>query len=342
MTHSKYNLDPLEQRQLFATLIPAETYQTSIKTPGLQKNWSITVSAGQNITLAAGDLSGGALSTELILISPANKVLRRSVGAAGSFISFNAPTTGTYRVRLRDSATDGAHTGSVKITAFYYSNNITDNDDAFTAESGRRRPATIDPGDLDVWTINASSNQFISFLTSENNAGNAVDIGMLLIKPDGTVFSGKESEKGAIIDFASTQAGKYYAIVYEPGANDTGRYGCAFAIAPGPVAQEDPDTQTPLPASTTRIGGLPSGDIDVFGISLTAGKKLTATFANDSGSINPELLVIDPTGKVAASSNASSTVTINLNITTSGTYSLVLRDRESDTGGNYSIRYALT
>ncbi len=332
--------DSLEPRQLFATLVPGQSVVTSISTVGTTKNWTVNLVAGRAVTIAAGDTGTTSFAPQISLYSPSGALVATSSGNSGAFITANAPLTGTYTVRLNDVGNN--QTGSTRVTAFYYASSITDNDDAFTAESGRRRPATIQPGDLDVWTVNATTKQFLSVLVSENNAGNPLALGVQFIGPNGKIIQQKTNSKGLLIDVPNASAGRYYAVVYEVGQDHTGRYGTSFAIAPGPVSPEDPDTRTTLPANTTRIGGLPSGDIDVFNLNLTAGKTITATFANSSGTINPELLLIDPTGKVVKSANGSSSTTISYKLTLSGTYSLVLRDREADTGGNYSIKYTLT
>lgn len=340
MQARNFIIDPLEPRQLFASLTPAQTYLTSISSPGVQKNWTIPIVAGQNITLAASDRSGGALETELILISPSGKTLRRSIGDKGAFMSYNAPVGGNYRVRLRDFGAN--NTGSVGVTAFYYASTITDSDDAFSAQSGRRFAATIEPGDLDVWTLSASQAQFLSVTATENKAGDVLDIGVLLIGPNGAVVSGKESEKGIKLDVAGSSAGTYYAVVYEPGADNTGRYGISFARAPGTQYSGDPDTATPLPPSTTRSGDLPGGDMDVFGIPISAGQRISATVTRTIGSLSPEMLLVDPTGRVVSTVDGSTTATLNYTATSGGTFWLVARDRESDNGGQYTIRYTFS
>ncbi len=334
-------IDTLEPRTLFAaTLTPAVTYETSLKTSGAQKNWAIPLVAGQNITLSAGDTSGTALQTELILIGPTGKVFRRSVGQTGSFISLNVPITGEWRVRLRDVGRDD--TGSVKVTAFFYAPTITDSDDAFVAESGRRRAATIEPGDLDVWTITASQGQFLSALATENTAGDPLDIGVLIIGPNGTVVDGGEDERGVKVDIASSSAGNYYAVVYEAGADNAGRYGISFARAPGEQYAGDPDTIDPLQSGVPRTGDLPGGDTDVFVAAVTAGQTITTALTGTTGSLDPEILLINPSGQVVATTHGVGTTTLTYNVPTGGNYWIVTRDREADDGGQYSLTYTLS
>lgn len=336
-----FTIDALEPRKYFATLTPAETYATSLKTTGAQKNWTIPLVAGQNVTLAAGDRSASALQTELILIGPTGKVYRRSVGEEGSFISLNVPVSGNWRVRLRDL--DRNDTGSVQVTAFYYAPTIVDGDDAFNAESGRRRAATVDIGDLDVWTISAAQGQFLSVLATENTAGAAADIGVLVIGPDGKVVTGAEHEQGVKIDIPSSKAGNYYAVVYEAGANDANaRYGISFARAPGAQYGGDPDTIDPLQPGVTRTGDLPGGDMDIFPVTLTAGQNFSASLVRAAGSLDPELLLISPAGQVVKTTNGTTSTLLTQAISTTGTYWIVARDREGDDGGPYALTYTVS
>jgi hypothetical protein len=331
-------IDELEARQLFASLTAGQTYNTTLTSSSNQKNWSIDLVAGQNVTLAAGDLSDSALETELILISPAGKVLRRSVGDLGSFLSVNAPVEGTYRVRVRDVGRDNL--GDVKVTAFFSQGSITDSDDAFAAQSGRRFAATIDPGDLDVWTLTATQAQFLAVGATENTSGSTLDIGVLVVDPSGHVVTGGENGAGVKFDIPNATRGNYYAVVYEAGADDDGRYGITFGRVPGVQYGGDPDTATQLQSGITRTGDMPGGDFDIFGIPLTAGQTFTATLSRGAtGSLDPELLLINPQGQVVTTNNGKLSTVVTATIPTAGTWWLFARDREGDDGGAYTIKF---
>lgn len=332
-------IDSLEPRQLFAALTPGQTLTTSITAVGQTKTWTLPLVAGRQVTVSAGDTGSTSFAPELSLLDPNGKVVATSSGDKGAFLTTAALVSGTYTVRLRDVSND--QIGSARVTAFAYAATITDSDDAYTAESGRRRASTIQPGDLDVWTINASDSQFLSVLATENTVGASIGVGIQVIGPDGKLISQKTSTKGAKIDVAGSKSGKYYAVIFEPGSDATGRYGISFAQTSALQYIGDPDTATPLPAGTTRNGDLPGGDMDVFAINLSAGQSITATLARTTGSLDPEMLLVDSSGNIVASVNGSPSATLNATASTSGTYYLILRDREADDGGQYTINYSL-
>ena len=335
-------IDVLEPRRLFAGLTAGVTATSSITTSASTKNWTVSLKAGQAIVVAVGDTGTTPFAPELALIGPDGKTMTTTSGDKGAFLSKTAATSGTYTVRVRDVGQN--QSGSIKVTAFYTgSTAVTDSDDAFTAQSGRRFAATIEPGDLDVWKVDGKAGQFLSVVATENKVGDPVDPGVMLVGPDGKIVTTKTSETGIKIDQASIKTGTYYAVVFESGADNTARYGISFGQTPGVQTTEDPDTQKILTSGETRTGDLPGGDIDLFQVSLTAGGKISLTVARGStGSLDPELLVIDPTGKVVASANGSSTASVTYTTLTSGTFSFLLRDRESDDGGQYKLTYKLT
>ena len=335
-------LDVLESRRLFASLTAGQTATSSITTSATTKNWTVSLKAGQAIVVAVGDTGTTSFAPELALIGPDGKTVATTSGDKGAFLSKTAATTGTYTVRVRDVGQN--QSGSIKVTAFYTgSSTVTDSDDALAAQSGRRFAATIEPGDLDVWRVTGKAGQFLSVVATENKVGDPVDPGVILVGPDGKIVTTKTSETGVKIDQPSIKTGTYYAVVFESGADNTARYGISFGQTPGTQTTEDPDTQKTLVSGETRTGDLPGGDIDLFQVSLAKGKKISLNVARGStGSLDPEVLIIDPTGKVVASANGSSTASVTYTTLTAGTFSFLLRDRESDDGGQYKLTYKLT
>ena len=338
MSMSHFCIQPLEPRQLFVVLIPAQTVTSSITTLAQQKNWTMPLKAGQQVIIAVGDTGTTTFAPDAALIDPSGKVVATSAGNAGAFINTTPLVTGTYRLRVRDIGND--QLGAVKVTAFYYATTITDNDDAFFAESGRRRAGTIGPGDLDVWRVPAKSGQFISTLVSNYPAGSPVDVQYALIKPDGKALVATTTIRKIDIQ-ANTFNGNYYVVISEKGQDETGRYGISAAMTPGVQYAGDPDTVTPLVSGVTRAGDMPAGDMDVWNMSLTAGKRFTVNLSRLNGGLKPELVLVDSLGKIVAQSKGLTSTTLSYNVPKTGTYWLISRDSNADDGGQYNIVYTL-
>jgi hypothetical protein len=150
-----------------------------------------------------------------------------------------------------------------------------------------------------------------------------------------------ESATGVKVDQAAAKAGTYYAVVYEPSADATGIYGISFARTPGAQYGGDPDTQTPLSSGVARTGDLPGGDTDVFQVPLARGAAANVTIKGTTGSLDPELLIVDPLGNVVTTANAahSASATVQFAAAREGTYSIIARDRESDDGGKFTLTF---
>ena len=341
MPNTRPLIDSLESRTLFATLTAGVTYATSINASKPLKNWSISLKAGQAIYVTAGVPAGAAVSPELVLISPNHKTLARSVGERGAMTGKVAPVTGTYVVRVFDARGSG-NSSSVSVTAvFTGSTPIADGDDGGTASSGRRFAASIDPGDFDVWRIDATSGQFLSVVANENSVNSPVGVGVVLLGPDGSGVASKESETGFALDVPGVKTGTYYAVVYETAVNASGRYGISFGLTPGAQTTEDPDTQQPLVSGTPRTGDLPSGDIDLFQVSLAKGKKVSITVTRTGSTLTPAILLIDPSGKEVTSTSGTSSATLTYTTLTAGTFSILLRNRDASMGGSYKLTYTV-
>jgi hypothetical protein len=327
---------------LFASLTPGVTAETAITTARPNKNWSINLVAGQAVYIGAGETTPSALQPLLILIGPNRKTVGRSIGNSGAFMGKVAPLTGTYTVRIRDTA--GTQTGGVRVTAvFTGSTPITDGDDAGVAASGRRFPASIAPGDLDVWRINATNvRQFLSLVLNENNNGSAIGVGVALIGPDGSGLTGSESTTGFALDVPAARRGTYYAVVYEPGSDASGRYGFSLGLSPGTQTNEDPDTRTPLSSGQNRTGDIPSGDIDLYPVSLAAGRTIRITMSRNNSSVTPEILIIDPNGNQVASASGTSSASLTYTTRQSGTFAVLTRNRDANTGGGYRLSYSVS
>jgi Ca2+-binding RTX toxin-like protein len=165
-----------------------------------------------------------------------------------------------------------------------------------------------------------------------------------MIAPDGSIAGETTSETGLLLEVPHEQTvtGTYFVIVYEPGANDSGRYGITFARFPGKQNTEDPDTIVTLPNNTSRSGDMPGGDFDIFPIFIDEGSTFSATITRGSGSLDPLIQLYNPDGSFVTSANGSTSATASATAGISGTYWMLLGDREHDDGGKYTIKYNLS
>lgn len=82
--------------------------------------------------------------------------------------------------------------------------------------------------------------------------------------------------------------------------------------------------------------------MDVWSVSLKANQKISITIKRVTSSLDPELLLVGPTGAIVASANGSPNATLTTTVSAAGTYWIVARDREADDGGKFSIVYTVS
>jgi hypothetical protein len=335
--------DSLEPRRLFSTALTSGVNVTgSISTKTEVDSYTISLNAGQTMVVALGEAKSSSYDPWIEVRDPNGKPIKSTFSEVGVFFKLSAPLKGTYTLRVADSGKNDM--GSYLLTVFKPGGTMNYGEEGAEGESGRRRAASISAGDLDIWTLKTTKGQFDAITLTENSAGSALDPGVIIFNPDGTIFADQNNEKGLTIEIPhdKTKAGTYTFVVYEAGANDSGRYGISFARLPGAQYTGDPDTITALKPGEKRNGDLPGGDFDIFAIPITAGQKISATLSRSTGSLDPMLVLFGPDGSKITSANGSTSATINATASTTGTYWLLLRDRESDDGGRYDVKYTLS
>jgi Ca2+-binding RTX toxin-like protein len=335
-------IDLLEPRRLFSALTPGLTVQSTIASPAEVDSYTISAAAGRTLVVALGDSGATAFDPQVQLRDPNGAVVRTDSNETGVFYRITNTLKGNYELRISDAGAND--TGSYKLTAFTVAKGFSYGEEGAEADSGRRRAAGLEPGDLDVWTMKTIAGQYIASVATENNPGSALNIGMLLIAPDGTIVGEKTSATGVMIQVPHDQTvtGTYYVVMYAAGANASGRYGISWGRFPGVQNTEDPDTQTLLPNNTSRTGGLPGGDLDIYPVYTDEGSTISATMTRASGVLDPLLQLYNPDGSLNTSANGSTSATINSTAKITGTYWLLLGEREADQGGNYTIKYDLS
>jgi len=340
----KHQLNPiesLEPRRLFAVLASGVTLESSIASTSEIDTHTISLTAGQILVVALGENDGQALDPQVQLKDPSGGTVRTDSGEVGVYYRITAAATGTYQLLISDAGSN--NTGNYQLTVFRPGAQGVGEEGA-NVESGRRRAGTAEAGDLDVWTIDATAGQYVGMIVTENSVGNAVDIGMLVFAPDGSLVSEKTSETGVQLDITADQTvtGTYRVVIFEPGANDSQRYGISFGQFPGMQYAGDPDTLSPLLNGVSRNGDAPGADFDIWPIYIEEGSTFDVTVTRDTGSIDPELIFFAPDSSIIKSANGSTSATLSSAATISGTHWLLLRDREADDGGRYDIEYNLS
>jgi RTX calcium-binding nonapeptide repeat (4 copies) len=172
--------------------------------------------------------------------------------------------------------------------------------------------------------------------------GGTIDPCVTLLSPDGTIVGIEECQSG--ISFGITvrlkatlaQDGRHKVRVRDSGGTDTGPYALAFdRITPASPAAPVLTLGTKVPSSIDE-----PGDADLYVFEGTEGQAVLIEAINTSGNPAEDLCVtiFRPDGSTFRFEMCKdSTVGIGVVITQTGTWSILVREQEDDTGP-YTLR----
>ena len=178
--------------------------QTVTQAVGLGEIATFTINgtAGEDLLLALGNNTGAAFDTEIDVFAPDGSfVTRAQANGGGDEIFADITQTGQYLIVVRESAGDGA--GSFTFTAV--TSGSTPAVDHTPLSAGRTVAGTIEPGDIDTFSFNATAgNPFTVGL--ENLTGPAFDTEIDVFSPDGS-FVSRSQDNGNPQDGAHGESG---------------------------------------------------------------------------------------------------------------------------------------
>jgi hypothetical protein len=321
--------------------------------------FAVSLTAGQSYTfdLTGSSASGAALANgELRLLDGAGALLRTNddFNASSARIVFTAATTGTYYLDARSHTAAG--TGGYALSARSGYDDARDSIADATADLsnlavGGTRLGTIEAsGDRDVYAVSLTAGQTYTFDVAGSSAGGSAlaNPEFRLLGADGAVLRSNDDFNGpaARIVFTAATTGTYYVDVASRVAGGTGTYGITTQVNFDDARDSITDTTAVLAtiAAATRLGTIETGgDVDVFAVTLTAGKSYTFDLkglASAAAALGDgELRLLDGAGTVLRFNdnfNARDS-RIVFTATTSGTYYLDVRSHVAGGAGSFAL-----
>jgi hypothetical protein len=320
--------------------------------------FAITLAAGQTYTfdLSGSSTAGTALANgELRLLDGTGAVLRTNddFNGPGARIVFTAGADGTYYL---DARSHTAATGGYALSARGGFDDARDSIGDTTAElitltQGGTRLGTIETsGDRDVYAVTLTAGQTYTFDVAGSSAGGSAlaNPEFRLLGTDGAVLRSNDDFNGSSgrIVFTAGATGTYYLDITSHLAGGTGTYAVTSQVNFDDARDSIADSSAALTTlgSATRLGTIETGgDVDVFAVTLTAGKSYTFDlkgFASAAAALNDgELRLLDGSGTVLRLNDNfnSRDSRIVFTATASGTYYLDVRSHLSGGTGSFAL-----
>lgn len=299
--------------------------------------YTINVPVNGNLFVAASEAAtvGTNFNLGLEVFSPTGANLFNQAGSFGrDYFLGNAPS-GTYTILVYEQSQDAA--GDYALTAVTALVSQPTDADSGPLVSGNYYTGTIDLGDIDVYTINATLGGSLLLNFAETTA--ALTPAIAVTAPNGTVLQATSGAVALPQLFTNLPAsGTYTIAVNDAGADATGGYGLTAVALPAAAQPTDADSG-PITSGAYRSGTLDMGDIDVFTVDVALGSSLLVSVAESTTqTMSPQLLVFSPTG--GSLYNVAGTVgtqTLQANVTVAGTYVICVLDQSGDDTGAYNL-----
>jgi hypothetical protein len=298
-------------------------------------SFSIEATAGETVQVRMTDVAGGSLQPLLVVYDPSGVQVTYGYDANVAYVAFQAAQSGTYTVLAYDSTSGHAATGDYHL---YYAKSPGANEGGLLGSTGMLSD-TIDEGDIDSFTLDASAGETVQVRMTDV-AGGSLQPLLVVYDASGAQVTYGYDANVAYVAFQAAQSGTYTVLAYDStsGHAATGDYNLYYAKSPG--ANEG----GLLIAGAATSDTIDEGDLDSYTLSLSEGQGAHLTMTDTaSAGLQPLLVVYDPTGAQVTYGYAADVADVSFTASTTGIYTLLAYDSTSGHAatGDYTLLFEL-
>lgn len=291
-------------------------------------SYTFAANAGDGLQLRVGDVAITALTPEISLYSPSGVGLNYTWGVDAASISTTALTSGVYTVVVGDRNLTGSGSYALHLVRAPGAN------EGGALPNGGSLSNTIDVGDLDSYSFVAGAGEDFQVRAGDLNAG-AFTPELSVYSPTGALLAYTWSASVAVISNTAALSGTYTVVVGDRNLSGTGPYDIHFTRRPG--ANEGGT----LPLGGSVSGVIDLGDLDSYTFFASWGQGFQIRAADlGLSALTPELAVYDPSGQLAHYTWAAATAVVTGAAMETGTYTVVVSDRNGSGTGAYDLHFA--
>ena len=296
----------------------------SIDAAGEKNQYSLYLTAGSRVSIRAGK-TGGAFTPYLELYAPDGA---RLAVAAGQ-IDRTVTTAGTYVVAVHDD--NMLESGTYTFTWQKLNGPCA----AIGLTCGQSVTGSIGRDDVippwRVYTFPLTSGDRLSVRVTATGGDGGFTPYMEFYAPDGTLVTAASGQ----IDRAITATGTYTVIVRDDNTSESGNYTLMWQKMKGTCGATNLACGQPDTGSIGRDDAVPPWKF--YNLSFTAGDQVSIRIIKTGGDYNftPYLELYGPYGTLIIAASGQ----IDRTITTTGTYTVVVRDDNTSESGNYTLMW---
>lgn len=309
---------------------------------GDEDMWSFTAAVGDNITLRVGEVTGTAsFNPYLRLYGPTGVQVGFQNDASDSYLNYRATNAGVYTVVV--GGWFAGHSGTYNLR---YINSgapfiVASDDEGGALANGGNHLGTNSLGDEDVWSFTAEVGDNITLRVGELSGTASYNPFLRLIGPTGVQVGFDNDASDSYLNYRATNAGTYIVLVGSWFAGHSGIYNLRYVKAPGEYSTPLGDEGGALINGGNHAGTTLIGDEDIWSFTAQAGDQIILRCGEISGtgSYNPFLRLIGPTGVLIASDNDDNDSFVSFVATNSGTHTVVVGSWFAGHSGTYTLAY---
>ena len=319
-------------------MVSSDTKTGSMSGPGDFDVFTFTGTFGDRVLIDAIATAGAGFNTVIVLYPPGGGSY--ATYTAADRLEYQLNASGTWSVLIEDNGNDTA--GNYQLSLL----NVTsgplkgggDNDGGPIASDEIRNGQFQQPVDFDAYTFNGAAGQRVFFTALATGPGTQNTT--ITLYPPGGGAAETYSSSGDAIDWQLASTGLYTAVVEDYGNDNAGAYTVSFLNATaGPFTSAGDVNGGPIASAQVKSGTMSgAGDLDAYTFTGSTGDRVIVDAVATSGaSFNTTITLYPPNGGSYATYTGGDRLEYQL--TTSGTWTIVIEDNGFDTPGGYDLSF---
>jgi hypothetical protein len=310
---------------------------------GEEDTWTFTANAGDYIVLRCGEVSGTASYNPFIrLFAPGGALMAQNNGSGDSFINVRATNSGTFSVIVSSGSANQTGSYNLRFVKAPGAFIVPAGDEGGALVNGGNHNGTNSLGDEDVWSFTAAVGDNITLRAGEVAGSFSYNPYLRLIGPTGVQIAVDNETSDSYLNHRATNAGVYTVLISSANLGQTGSYSLRYVNVPQAYTVPAGDEGGTLTNGMNHFGVTANGDEDVWSFTASVGDNITLRCGEltGTGSYNPYLRLIGPTGIQVAFDNDAADSFINHRATNNGVYTVLVGAWFRGHTGTYNLRYA--
>ena len=311
--------------------------------------WTFEASALDSVRIAVGEVGASSLDPFLLLYGPdGNFITSNNNINESTNISHQALIGGTYTVIMLDGNVDVSGSGDYQLyfTQIQQSFTVPAGDEGGALSNGGIHAGTIDLGDMDIWTFEASVLDSVRIAVGEVGTS-SLDPFLLLYGPDGNFITSNNNINESTDISHQAVIGGTYTVIMQDGNVDvsgTGDYQLYFTHIQQSFTVAAGDEGGALSNGGVHAGTIDLGDMDIWTFEASALDSVRIAVGEvGTSSLDPFLLLYGPNGNfITSNSSINESTDISHQAVIGGTYTVVMQDGNVDVSGTGAYQLYFT